>query len=477
MTNALLEKHTSNTPADTASSTSSATPSATSSAHIQKTSGGSTGLDLSATPSTRNRAIDAYRAVAMCAVALGHWLAADVRVVDGSLTGGNALNSVPQLHILTWLFQVMPVFFCIGGFSNAASLDAHHRAGRSNGSWVRARLSRLTSPSIWLAGTWLIIVCAGYAVGQGTLVGKASGIAAIPLWFLANYVADTSLAPITLRLYRKYNYKFIGGLVGVFAIGEAARFPKIHYAPQMNIVIGWLLFQVLGFAWKDGHLPTGRTLFGAGVACWAICGSLVAFGPWPLAMVSVPGAQFANTWPPSLALMFYGFGLCSFAIGAAPAISAFLTRNAKAWKAVVVANTMTMTSYLWHFTALAIAAFGLSKTSLLPTAAAGSGAWWLQKLPVMGVALVVLSVLVALLSGKERSGLLNTTKSAAVADPKALAIATGLAGLALAAGFEIWTAGDEKPAMIIPGMSMVLIVHFALRFAAKHFTPEVTSAD
>jgi hypothetical protein len=408
----------------------------------------------------------------MHSVALGHWLAADVRLVDGSLTGGNALNSVPHLHIITWVFQVMPVFFCIGGFSNAASLDAHHRVGRSNGSWVRARLSRLTTPSVWLAGTWLIVLSLGTMLGQGDIAKKAAGIAAIPLWFLANYVADTSLAPITLRLYRKYNYKFIGGLVGLFAIGEAARFPKIHYVPQMNIVIGWLLFQVVGFAWKDGHLPTGRKLLPVGIASWSIAGLLVTFGPWPLAMVSVPGAQFANTWPPSLALMFYGFGLCCFAIGAAPAVSRFLTRNAKAWKFVVVANTMTMTSYLWHFTALAIAAFALSKTSLLPTAAAGSGAWWIQKLPVMGVAAVILGLLVALLSGRERVGLMNVTKTAAVADHPAMAIATGIAGLALAGGFETWTAAEGDPKFAIPGMVLVLSVHFALKLAARYFAPK-----
>ncbi len=464
MSNALIERPNTETSLPAANPT----PNSTADSSAGPTSDRSSKkVDLSATPSSRNRAIDAYRAIAMCAVALGHWLAADVRITNGSLTGGNALNSVPQLHIITWIFQVMPVFFCIGGFSNAASLDAHHRAGRSNGSWVRARLSRLTTPSVWLAGTWLTIVTVGSVLGQGDLAGKAAGIASIPLWFLANYVADTSLAPITLRLYRKYNYKFIGGLVGLFAIGEAARFPKIHYVPQMNIVIGWLLFQVVGFAWKDGRLPSDKKLLPVGIASWSIAGLLVAFGPWPLAMVSVPGAQFANTWPPSLALMFYGFGLCSFAIAAAPAISSFLTRNAKAWKIVVVANTMTMTSYLWHFTALAIAAFALSKTSLLPTAAAGSGAWWLQKLPVMGAALVVLSILVAMLSGKERSGLLNATKATPVADSRALAIGTGVAGLALAGGFEIWTAAEGDPKFALPGMILVLSVHFALRLVAR----------
>jgi hypothetical protein len=433
-------------------------------------------LNLSATPSSRNRAIDAYRAVAMCCVALGHWLAADVRLdLNGNLTGGNALKSMTQFHILTWIFQVMPVFFCIGGFSNAASLDAHHRAGRPNGSWIRARLTRLTTPSVWLAGTWLVLYGLGTLIGQGKIAGLAAGIAAIPLWFLANYVADTALSPITLRLYRKYGKKFVGALIGLFLVGEAARFPKIHYVPQMNIVLGWLLFQIIGFAWKDGHLPKGRQLASFGLVSWTICGGLVAFGPWPLAMVSVPGVgkQFANTWPPSLALMVYGLGLCSFAIAAAPTVSRFLTKNAKAWKVVVIANTMTMTSYLWHFTALATAALLLSKTThLLPTAVIGSGSWWLQKLPLMGAAFVVLAALVAFLSPKERKGLMGGDKSdrsaaAPVADTKVVAYLTGLCGFALAAGFEIWTTAEDKPYLAIPGMLVVIAVHFGLKQIAK----------
>jgi hypothetical protein len=426
--------------------------------------------DLSKTPASRNRAIDAYRALAMCCVALGHWLAADVRVVDGALQGGNALDKVPSLHFVTWLFQVMPVFFLIGGYANAASLDAHHRAGRPNGEWIRARLARLSAPSAWLAGTWLTVLVVGQLAGVAKIAGMAAGGAAIPLWFLANYVADTALSPITLRLYREHGIKFVGALIALFAVGESARFLDIHYVPLINIILGWLLFQVMGFAWKDGHLPKGKKLVMVGAAGYAIAGALVAFGPWPLAMVSVPGAQFANTWPPSLALMFFGVGVCSMAAAAAPAINRFLTRSTRSWKMVAVANTMTMTSYLWHFTALAVAAFGFSKVNLLPTAAVGTGAWWLQKLPLMGAALLVLLGIIAVLSSKERNGLLGGTTSGTrtgVPESKALTIGTGVAAFALAAGFETWTAAAGKAQFVIPGTIAVLAVHAWLTSTAK----------
>ncbi len=418
-----------------------------------------------ATPSSRNRAIDAYRAVAMVAVAVGHWLAADARMENGHIIGGNALDRVPQLHILTWVFQVMPLFFCIGGYANAASLDAHRRAGREDTAWVRARLLRLSAPSSWLAGTWLVVLTVATVLGVGDLARTALAVAAIPLWFLGNYVIDTALAPHTLTLYRRHRFGFICALMSLFAVGEAARFGGIHFVPQMNIVIGWLLFQVLGFAWKDGHLPAPRQLVRLGLASWTVAGSMVAFGPWPLAMVSVPGARFANTWPPSLALLAYGLGACSFAIAAAPSVDRFLSRNRTAWSTVIVANTMTMTSYLWHFTALAIAVFGLSQVDLLPTASVGTGAWWLQKLPLLAVALVVLVGFIALLSSKERRGL----TAVAPTEPTAPSVSGGVTAalaFALAASFELWTASAGNLRFAVPGIVLMLSTHAILRIAA-----------
>ncbi len=432
--------------------------------------------DLSAltgdTPATRNRAIDAYRALAMVAVALGHWLASDARMVNGKLVAGNALDQLGSLHIVTWLFQVMPIFFCIGGFSNAASLDAHRRKGNTDGSWVRARLARLSAPAAWLAGVWLPVLVVGQLLGYGKLASQAAAVAAIPLWFLANYVVDTALAPLTLSAFRRNRALFVSALITLFCVGETARFFKVHYLPQINIVVGWLLFQVIGFAWKDcgNRIPAGRKLVAFGAGSWTVAAALVAFGPWPLAMVSVPGAQFANTWPPSLALMFYGLGICSFAIAAAPRISSLLTRRAGLWKTVVVANTMTMTTYVWHFTALAVAAFAFSQLGLLPTAAVGSTNWWLAKLPLMGCALIVLVGLITLLSSKERNELIakprkatKVTISGAPVVKRFNRFSAVLLSVALAGGFEAWTVAKGNPVLAIPGMASILLVNVVLR--------------
>lgn len=119
-----------------------------------------------------------------------------------------------------------------------------------------------------------------------------------------------------------------------------------------------------------------------------------------------------------------------------------------------MANTMAMTSYLWHFTALAVSALVCAEVGLLPTAPVASGAWWAQKLPMMGVALAVLAGVIALLAGKERAGL-SAMSDGAVGSPTTAATLA----LALATGFETWTAAAGRLGFAAAGMVLVLLVH------------------
>jgi hypothetical protein len=98
---------------------------------------------VAATPAHRDRYVDLLRAAAILAVVTGHGLTAAVIVQDGRLSGINALEVLPWARPLTWLFQVMPVFFLVGGYANAASWSSHQRRGGAGVSWVRSRMFRL----------------------------------------------------------------------------------------------------------------------------------------------------------------------------------------------------------------------------------------------------------------------------------------------------------------------------------------------
>ena len=79
-------------------------------------------LDMAAaTPPRRNRYVDLLRAVSILFVVIGHWLIATLYYVDGELEPGHLLETYPGMHWLTWIFQVMPIFFIVGGYSNGVS--------------------------------------------------------------------------------------------------------------------------------------------------------------------------------------------------------------------------------------------------------------------------------------------------------------------------------------------------------------------
>ncbi len=71
------------------------------------------------TPVTRNRYVDFLRALSILAVISGHWFMAAPHVVKGNLTVSNMLEIEPWTRWFTWGFQVMPIFFLVGGYARS----------------------------------------------------------------------------------------------------------------------------------------------------------------------------------------------------------------------------------------------------------------------------------------------------------------------------------------------------------------------
>ena len=87
-----------------------------------------------ATPPERNRVVDFWRAAAICVVVFGHWLAASIWVTpDGEIELLNSLEWVPYAGWITWIVQVMPIFFLAGGYANARGLGRVERGEQLRG--------------------------------------------------------------------------------------------------------------------------------------------------------------------------------------------------------------------------------------------------------------------------------------------------------------------------------------------------------
>ena len=408
--------------------------------------------DLAAqTKADRNRAIDFYRVLAMMAVAFGHWLAlVAVEDIDGQLQGGNALEFIPELGWATWLLQVMPLFFVVGGFSSAMSLDSHNRKGGTPQDWIAARLRRMMPPAVVLAGTWLTILAVGAVIGQFAIAVVAVHAAAIPLWFLANYTIDTALAPFVLPRFRANPARFAALIGGAFLTFEALRILDVAVLPHANWVLGWLIFQVAGMAWCDGLLPTGRRLVALAATMWVTTlGLVLSGGPWAISMVNVPGLENSPTNPPTLALMTFGAAYSLTAIAAAPRISAALQARPKAWAGVVAANAVAMSVYLWHMTAAVIVTAATFFTTGLPAHEVGSIEWWAFKIPTILGSMIVLGAIVLVVNQVERKALLAPRRpwNGSLLSMIAVAALTSTA-------LKMWTSG--APAQITPALIILV---------------------
>jgi hypothetical protein len=362
-----------------------------------------------ATPTDRNRAVDFYRAAAMAVVAVGHWLGMVAVIDHGELDGGNLLDFSPEYAWFTWIGQVMPLFFFVGGFASASSLRSAERRGVRPADWIATRLRRMVTPAAALAGLWAVVLVLGALAGGSGVVAVGATGAAIPLWFLANYTIDTALAPFTFRWFRSRPATLAGVLVGIFALAEAARFAGIPMIPQINWVIGWLGFQVAGFAWHEGRLPRGRALAALATICWVLVVAAVGFGPWPATMLHHGGLDHSPTHPPSFALILFGFAYSFTAAALAPAVTRWLERSRRAWQATIAANVVAMSVYLWHMTA-AVAVAGLAYAAgLIPDVEPGTAAWWWTKIPFLAANLAVLVPIVRRVAPIEQRALLGGT--------------------------------------------------------------------
>jgi hypothetical protein len=361
-----------------------------------------------ATPDRRDRYVDLLRVVSLGVVVVGHWLMAVVVVgSDGTVSATNALVLLPQLRPLTWLLQVMPVFFLVGGFSQAVALSSVERRGGGYADFVRSRGGRLLRPtavfvSVWLALA-LVIEVSGHDRG---VLRMATRLVAQPLWFVGVYLGVVALAPALLRLHRRLGGRAVWVPVGLglaAAVVDVLRFGYgVPYVGYLNVAFVWLAVHQCGYLYADGTLARGgrRLAWACVTAGLGATAALTAFGPYPVSMVGMPGDRVSNMSPPTFALLACSVWLAGLVLLLRAPVSRWL-RGPRVWRAVVAANGLAMTAFLWHLTAMFVATAATTVLGLaLP--AVGSPLWWLLR-PVWVAVLVMLTAgLVVAFRGADR---------------------------------------------------------------------------
>jgi len=350
------------------------------------------------TPQDRNRYVDFLRSASILIVITGHWLITTAYYVDGSLTSEHLFKIQPLTQWLTWLFQVMPVFFIVGGYSNAVSIESAQRKGVNYSNWLAVRLHRLVTPLLALLVAWAAIaVIMNFFDVSPSVIQLASRAALIPTWFLAIYIMVVVLAPLMYRLWKRFGFASFWMLVAMAVLMDTAFFAfEVRWLGWSNYFWVWLAIHNLGFAWRDGRMGNARQLVIYSMLALLAMWLLVFPGPYPLAMVGSPDQILSNTTPPKITLLALGI----FQFGLLLAVETPMRRalmGLRLWAATVLINSMIMTVYLWHLTVM-ILLIGLLYLLGGPGLGVEPGTmhWWISR-PLWIVVLAILLVPVTLL--------------------------------------------------------------------------------
>lgn len=387
------------------------------------------------TPEERNRYVDLLRAGSIVVVVLGHWLMAAPTAGGGvRFTLSDMLHVAPWTQWLTWVFQVMPLFFVVGGYANAASWESARRSSLGYGGWLTRRLQRLVRPVVPFVLVWCGLGFVARWAGLGRqVVDTGSRVAFIPTWFLAVYVLVVVLAPLMHRLWRRLGMtSFWALVVGAAVVDTAARGLGLAPVAWINYVFVWLAIHQLGFAWRDGTFSEPGRAFSFALGGLAALVVLRGLAGYPVSMVTVPGDTAANSNPPTLALLALGVTHAGLVLAAERPARRLLERTTL-WTATVLINGVIMTVYLWHATVMVVLV-GVAEWpgGLGLTFEPNTAAWWVTRIPWLVVLLVVLAVFVAAFGPIEAGSTRSATKPPAAwrSVVGAVAVCVGLVALA-----------------------------------------------
>jgi hypothetical protein len=167
------------------------------------------------TPPDRDRAIDVIRIAALVGVVAGHTIMATSMIDHGVFLWGNLLTTSLVFQALTWVFQIMPLFFFAGVAASVNSYrpgaggspacggersDRGNESGGSWGGWLLKRCTRLYRPVFYYLAFWGVALVGLKHVLPQHVYEPVAGISVQLLWFLGAYVLVLAAVPLLTRI-------------------------------------------------------------------------------------------------------------------------------------------------------------------------------------------------------------------------------------------------------------------------------------
>jgi hypothetical protein len=346
----------------------------------------------------RDELIDLLRSVSTTTVVLWHWVFTIVVWRSDGPHADNPIGYVSGLWSLTWVLQVLPLFFVAGGYVHSLAW-APRRS--QPGAWRRFALARaraLGAPALVLVA---IVASVGFAVatvhdGPDRWVTRAVLLVLSPLWFLIVYLLLVVTVPIWDRLDRRWGELVPLGLAAGAMAVDVARFRyDVEQVAWLNMVLVWAACHQVGWCWARLRAAPARFGHALMILGFAALVGLTNMGLYPRSMVGTTSAadRFSNMGPPTLPIL----ALCTLQVGLVVANRRRILELAgrpRVQAGVRWLSRSSMPLFLWH--TVGFAAFYAAYRAVATIPDSPSLTFWVTRpLWLVGPAIATLPLLTA----------------------------------------------------------------------------------
>lgn len=309
-----------------------------------------------AVPTDRDPFVDFVRGASLVVVVLWHWVFTVVIWRPDGPHASNPIGFTSGMYLATWLLQVMPLFFFVGGWAHTVALARFQADGR--GSVWRFSVRRLVSlgrPALALAVAWWVVGALVAAALDVEWTGRAVILILSPLWFLVIYALLVALLPLATWLHRRFDVLVLVWGAGLAALIDVGRFRYGWDAlGWLNMVVVWGLCHQLGFFYDRLARASRQVYWSMLFGGLFTLSALVFSGLYPGSMVGVPGDRLSNMAPPTVCIA----ALLVLQVGVAMLVRPWVTgrlhtRHRWQW-ANAGMSRVSLPLYLFHSTGMAV---------------------------------------------------------------------------------------------------------------------------
>lgn len=346
----------------------------------------------------RDEVIDLIRAIATTTVVFYHWVFTIIVWKTDGPHADNPIGYVSGLWSMTWVLQVLPLFFMAGGYTHKLAWRKYRDVEHGWGAFTRRRAKQLLAPAGVLTSFVVAaaILAAVIRPGEDPWLTRSIVLVLSPLWFLIVFLLMVLTVPLWDALDRRF-----GELVPIVLVSLAMGIDVLRFGYEYegfafaNLVFVWAACHQVGWSWDRLRVAPARFGHALMIIGFSALVGLTNMGLYPRSMVGTTSAvdRFSNMGPPTLPIL----ALCTFQVGLVVAFRARLERWGDApriARAVGWLSRNAMPLFLWHSVGFAIF-FGLMKLGPgVPESP--SFVWWVTRpLWLIGPALCTMPLLAA----------------------------------------------------------------------------------